>query len=236
MPIGLIADVFALIAGGLLGTIMGKNVSESMKAALNNIFGFCAMAIGVRLIVRMNSLSAVVLAVVLGTLVGELLHLEAFIDKGATAATEKLLNRNGQVDPCFINTFCAVAVLFCCSGTGWYGVLNEGFTGDSSILITKAILDFFTALIFAAVLGKLVSYLAVPQFIIYVVLFSVSRLVVPFITTEMLADFSAVGGIVELATGMRIAGIKRDTQVINVIPAMILIFPISALWMLLIGV
>lgn len=235
MPIGLITDVCALIAGGLIGTFMGKHFSESLKTALNNIFGFCAMAIGVRLIVRMNSLSSVVLAVVLGTVVGELLHLEAYINKGTAVAAQKFLKHNGQASPSFINTFCAVAVLFCCSGTGWYGVLNEGFTGDSSILITKAILDFFTALIFAAVLGKLVSYLAVPQFIIYVVLFSVSRLVVPFITAEMIADFSAVGGIVELATGMRIAGIKRDTQVINVIPAMILIFPISALWMLLIG-
>ena len=57
----------------------------------------------------------------------------------------------------------------------------------------------------------------------------------PFVTDTMIADFSAVGGIVELATGMRIAGVKKDTKVINIIPAMILIFPISALWTLLFG-
>lgn len=143
--------------------------------------------------------------------------------------------RNASADEIFYAQFCAVAVLFCCSGTGWYGVLNEGFTGDSSILVTKAILDFFTAIIFAAVLGRLVSYIAAPQLLIYIILFSISRLVVPFVTDTMIADFSAVGGIVELATGMRIAGIKKDTKVINIIPAMILIFPISALWTLLFG-
>ena len=51
----------------------------------------------------------------------------------------------------------------------------------------------------------------------------------------MIADFSAVGGIVEPATGMRIAGVKRDTKTINLIPAMLLVFPISALWTFLFG-
>lgn len=234
MPVGMITDVTALLLGGLLGGVIGKRLSEGMKAALNNTFGFCAMAIGIRLIVRMNSLSAVVLAVVLGVIVGELLRLEDRVNGGVALLAPKLL-KGQTVDEAFVSLFCAVAVVFCCSGTGWYGVLNEGFTGDSSILVTKAILDFFTAIIFAAVLGKLVSYIAAPQLLIYIVLFSISRLVVPFVTDTMIADFSAVGGIVELATGMRIAGVKKDTKVINLIPAMILVFPISALWTLLFG-
>lgn len=57
----------------------------------------------------------------------------------------------------------------------------------------------------------------------------------PLVSQEMIADFSAVGGIVELATGMRIAGVKRDTKTINLIPAMLLVFPISALWTFLFG-
>ncbi len=234
MPTGLITDVCSLFLGGLLGSTVGKKLSENMKSMLNSIFGICAMAIGIRLIVKMNSLSAVVLSVVLGAIVGEILHLENRVNNGVKKVAPKIL-KSADTDAAFISMFCAVAVIFCCSGTGWYGVLNEGFTGDNSILVTKAILDFFTAIIFAAALGKLVSFLAVPQLIIYIILFSVSRIVVPYVSPEMLADFSAVGGIVELATGMRIAGIKRDTPVINIIPAMILVFPISALWTSIFG-
>lgn len=234
MPIGLITDVLSLFIGGLLGGVIGKHIRADMKTALNNTFGFCAMAIGVRLIVKMNSLSAVVLAMVFGAIVGQLLHLEDRVNRGVKAVAPRIL-KNDHADEAFFAQFCAVAVLFCCSGTGWYGVLNEGFTGDTSIMVTKAILDFFTAIIFAAVLGKLVSYLAVPQLAIFIVLFSVSRLVVPLVSDTMIADFSAVGGIVELATGMRIAGVKRDTKTIDLIPAMILIFPVSALWTILFG-
>lgn len=234
MPVGMITNVLALFIGGLLGGFLGKKISPELKTSLNNIFGFCAMAIGVTLIVKLSALSAVVLAVVLGTLLGEVLKLESRVDGLVCKAAPKLL-KGKQVDEAFVNTFCAVAIIFCCSGTGWYGALTEGFTGDGSILLTKSILDFFTALIFAAVQGNMVAWLAAPQLAVYIVLFAVSRLMVPLVTDTMLGDFSAVGGVLELATGMRIAGIKKDTKVINIVPAMILVFPISALWKRLVG-
>lgn len=234
MPVGMIINVLALLIGGLLGGVLGKRISPDLKNSLNNIFGFCAIAIGISLVVKMNALSAVVLAVVLGTILGEVLKIEDRLN-GLVSKTAAKMLKGKNVDGAFVNTFCAVAIIFCCSGTGWYGVLTEGFSGDASILLTKSILDFFTAIIFAAVLGNMVASLSVPQMIIYVVLFSVSRLMLPLVSDTMLADFSAVGGVIELATGMRIAGIKKDTKVVNVVPAMILIFPISALWGMLIG-
>ena len=234
MPIGLITDVSATALGGILGNFIGKYFSEPLKASLNNIFGTCAMAIGIRLIVKMDNLSAVVLATVLGTILGETLRIEERINAGVSKMVP-LFFKDKDVDSSYINTFCAVAVLFSCSGTGWYGVLTEGFTGDGSILITKAILGFFTALIFAATLGRMISVLSIPQLVIYLVLFAFSRMIGPYITPAMIADFSAVGGIVELTTGMRIAGIKRDTKVLNIIPGMLLIFPISALWLRIFG-
>ena len=234
MPIGLIINVLALLIGGLLGGVLGKKISPDLKNSLNNIFGFCAIAIGISLVVKMHALSAVVLAVVLGTILGEALKIEDRLN-GLVQKTAPKLLKGKNADDAFVNTFCAVAIIFCCSGTGWYGVLTEGFSGDASILLTKSILDFFTANIFAAVLGNMVATLAIPQLIVYIVLFSISRLMLPLVSDTMLADFSAVGGVIELATGMRIAGIKKDTKVVNVVPAMILVFPISALWGMLVG-
>ena len=230
MPVGMITDVSALALGGLIGAVLGRVIGEELKKKLNDTFGFCAVAIGVRLIVRMENLSAVVLAVVLGAMLGHALHLEDRIDRGVRALAPRLTGHGDGLGPERTEVFCAVAVLFCCSGTGWYGVLNEGFTGDGSILVTKAILDFFTAIIFAAVLGKIVACLAIPQLVIFLALFSVARLVVPYVTDGMIGDFSAVGGVIEIATGMRIAGIKKDTKILDMVPAMILVFLISALW------
>lgn len=77
-------------------------------------------------------------------------------------------------------------VLFCASGTGIYGSLDEGMSGDITILVSKSILDFFTAAIFAASLGYAVSIIAIPQFIIFFILFLLARFILPFTTPAMI--------------------------------------------------
>jgi hypothetical protein len=44
--------------------------------------------------------------------------------------------------------------------------MQEGMTGDPSILIAKAFLDFFTATIFATTLGIAVAAICVPMLLI----------------------------------------------------------------------
>ena len=56
-----------------------------------------------------------------------------------------------------------IIVLFCASGTGIYGSLDSGMSGDHTILISKSILDFFTAMIFGGTLGMVVAAVAIPQ-------------------------------------------------------------------------
>jgi uncharacterized membrane protein YqgA involved in biofilm formation len=234
MPYGSIINILALIVGGLFGAPLGKKISEQLKTAMNNVFGLCAMAIGIILIIRLNALAPVVMSIIVGSMIGELLRIEDRVNGFVKVAAPKLLGGK-QVDEDFIITFCSVAVLFCFSGTGWYGVISESLTGDGSILYAKSILDVFTAVIFAAVLGKIVAYLAVPQLVVYAVLFGVAKLIGHLVTPTMIGDFSAIGGMIVFATGLRMTGIKREFRIINMLPGMILIFPLSALWTALMG-
>ncbi len=125
--------------------------------------------------------------------------------------------------------FISILVLFCASGTGLFGAMQSGITGDHSILLTKSILDFCTAAIFAANLGGLVSLISIPQFLIMMICYLGAVVVMPLTNETMLGDFSAVGGLISLATGFRIAGI-RNFPVANMILAMVLAMPLSALW------
>lgn len=234
MPIGITTDICSTFCGAVLGVIIGKKLPESLKNALNNILGIAAITMGIVLIMRQHTLSAVVLSVILGCIIGELVQLETAINKGVTNVVGKLM-KGTNADESFLIQVSAVVVLFCCGGTGWYGALNEGLTGDGSILITKAILDFVTAVIFGSLLGKIVPALCVPQAVVYACLFLVSGLIQPFITPEMIADFSAAGGIVTFCAGLRLTGMKRDIRVLNLLPALILVFFVSAAWTALIG-
>ena len=47
MPTGILIDVIAVILGGLAGTALREKLSESLKDQMNNIFGLCAMCMGI---------------------------------------------------------------------------------------------------------------------------------------------------------------------------------------------
>ncbi|HAR0640371.1 TPA: DUF554 domain-containing protein, partial [Enterococcus faecium] len=115
------------------------------------------------------------------------------------------------------------------SGTGIYGSLDSGMTGDSTILISKSVLDFFTAAIFACNLGYVVSVIAIPQFIIFYILFLLAKFIYPLTTPDMILDFKACGGFLMVATGFRMINVKMF-PVADMIPAMIVIMPLSWMW------
>lgn len=233
MPIGILTDVTATLCGALLGCVLSSRLGDSWKKLLNNLLGVAALVMGIVLIIRAKNLSAVILALLLGAVVGEALRLEDRINGLATAVTGKLMG--GRADGAYLARVSAALILFCCGGTGWFGALNEGLTGDGSILVTKAILDCVTACIFAALLGKIIPCLCVPQLCVYLTLFGVAHLVQNAITDTMIADFSAVGGIVTLVAGLRLCGIKEDIKGLNLLPGLILAFFVSAAWTAMIG-
>ena len=234
MPVGIITDVCATAVGAVVGCLLGSKLSERWKSMLNNVISIAAIVMGIVLILRVHTLSAAVLALIVGAVVGELIKLEKWVNKGAMAVTGKVM-RGASADENFLMQVSAALVLFCCGGTGWYGALNEGLTGEGSILITKAVLDGVTACIFAALLGKIILCLCIPQLAVYLILFFIAGPVSPFITPEMIADFSAVGGMITLAAGLRLGKIKTDVKVLNLLPGLILAFFISAGWTALFG-
>ncbi|WHH60946.1 DUF554 domain-containing protein [Petroclostridium sp. X23] len=234
MPIGIILNSLAVFFGGLLGAFLGNKIPERIRTALPLTFGAAAMAMGVIYIGKVNTLSAVVLSLILGSVIGELIKLEERIEWCAhriRKPIERLFPTKGNIDNQdeFMEKFVAIVVIFCVSGTGIFGALTEGITGDHSILVTKALLDLFTAGIFAAALGYIVMTICIPQFIIMICLFFSASFILPMITSEMIADFMALGGIIMLATGFRISGIKAF-PIGNMLPAVLIVMPVSYLW------
>ena len=128
----------------------------------------------------------------------------------------------------YLSLLVTAIVLFCSSGTGIYGCLDAGMTGNATVLLSKSILDFFTAMVFACNLGAVTSLVAVPQAAVFFALFFAAKAIYPLTTTPMIGDFKACGGFLLIATGCRIAKMQ-DFPVADMIPAMVLVMPLSAL-------
>ena len=227
MNIGIIIDCLSVAAGGIIGSLIKDKLPESFKTQLNKVLGLSSMGMGVAAIVLMEHMPAVIFALILGTSLGLLIHLGDQITKAAVGMNN-LVNK-GDNDADRSALMVTATVLFCASGTGIYGALTAGMSGDPSILIAKSILDLFTAMIFACTLGKSVSLIAVPQFVILLALYLLAGVIVPLTSPSMINDFKACGGFIMLATGFRMVKLM-DFPIADMIPAIVLVMPLSALW------
>ncbi|WP_211225337.1 DUF554 domain-containing protein [Maridesulfovibrio zosterae] len=228
----------ALFVGSIAGALVGPKLNSNLRLRMPMVFGCASMGLGVAMIVKVKFLAAVVLALVVGSFLGEIIELENLIQKAASSARkwiEVITRPSGDLSQEeFLDKFVVLLVLFCVSGTGVYGAMNEGMTGDPTLLIVKSILDIFTAAIFASTLGYSVALLVIPQFTVQALLYLGSAQIMPLTTPDMLGDFSACGGLIMLATGFRICGIKQFA-VANMIPALLIVMPLSHLWCLYVG-
>lgn len=234
MPIGIIINSLAIVSGGATGAWMGNKLGMDFKEKLNMIFGVCSMGMGISSIVLMVNMSAVIFALIIGTMLGLSIRLGDWINRAAVQMqrfiSKFVRNTNQDITEAeFTATLVTIIVLFCASGTGIYGSIVSGMSGDHSILLSKSILDLFTALIFACTLGIVVAIIAIPQFIIFLLLFFMAGVIFPLTTPEMINDFKACGGFIMLATGFRMIKVKMF-PIADMIPAMILVMPLSALW------
>lgn len=234
MPIGIIVNGICVLIGGIIGSIFSNKIPKSICDNVTLVFGVCSIGMGINSVILMENMPAVILSIIVGTIIGLAIHLSDNINKLVynikDFVNRKFLKSNGEKssnenEELFLTTL----VLFCVSATGIYGSIVAGISGDNSILFSKSILDLFTAIIFACTLGVSVSFICIPQVIIFLILFFCATYIDSFATTSMINDFKACGGFLLIATGLRIAKIK-SFPIADMIPTFILIMPFSYLW------
>lgn len=181
MPIGVLTNCASVLAGGAIGSALGHILPASLKEHLPTMFGLCSIAIGINSIIKASAMTPVVLALLVGFTIGHLLHLEQWTSRFFHKLVKAMRLGGDGIDMEFYIT--AVA-LFCCSGFGWYSTLTEGIAGDPSLLFSKAVLDGFTALIFASTLGKSICAIPLPQCVILLCVFGAGRLLAGVLTPD----------------------------------------------------
>ena len=90
-------------------------------------------------------------------------------------------------------------------------------------------MDCVASIFFAGSSGFILSVISVPLAMILMAFYWLSGILMPLLTPEMIGDFSACGGLIQLLNAMRIAKIKNP-PVADFMPALVLVFFISMFW------
>ncbi len=213
--LGTVINSMAIIIGGLIGVILKKGIKEEYRNTIMDAIGLSVLVIGVTGAIVSENMLLVVGSMVVGSFIGEWVKIERRLDN----AGDKLQSRFASGDSTFSQAFVTSSLIYCVGAMAIIGSLEAGIQGDNSTLFVKSILDGITSMLFASSLGIGVIFSALPVFIYQGSITLLANRVAGFLTPEVINEMSAVGGLLIMAIGINVLGIKK-IKVGNMLPAM----------------
>jgi uncharacterized membrane protein YqgA involved in biofilm formation len=217
----------AIFAGLALCVIM-VGLGGVLKGAVNDRIA-AALAEGnvAQLSLSGESTMVVILSITLGCVVGTLLDLDARLNRLGQWLENKMGNRAGNISQGFVTA----SLLFCVGSMAIVGSLNSGLIGDHSMLYTKSMIDFISAIVFGCSLGVGVSFSAVAVLLYQGVIALAAQWLSPMLTTDVITTMTITGSLLIVALGFNMLGVTK-IKIMNYLPAVFLpmaLEPLAAL-------
>jgi uncharacterized membrane protein YqgA involved in biofilm formation len=213
---GTLVNSATVIIGSLLGILIGVRFSEKLRSIVMHALGLVTLLIGFKLAFKTENILLVIGSLALGGIVGEILRIEDGLERLGEFIKSKIKSRSGN----FVLGFVTSSLVFCVGPMTVVGAIEDGVSGNASILYAKSILDGFASIAFASSLGLGVLFSAltvlVYQGLLTLLGAELSFLLQPTILDEM----SATGGLMIVGIGFFLLGIKK-IKVANFLPALI---------------
>ncbi len=226
--LGTIINSAAIVAGGLIGHFSGKLFKEAQQDSLTKTCGVSVMFIATAgAMQEMLSVEGgkilggksmlVVLALALGTILGELCKIE----RGFERFGEWLKKKTGNSgDSQFVNAFVTASLTVCIGAMAIVGAIQDGIKGDFSTLAVKSVLDLIIIAVMTSSLGKGCVFSAIPVFVFEGLITLLARLISPLMTELAIAYLSLVGSILIFCVGVNLVWGKKF-RVANMLPSVV---------------
>jgi len=215
---GTLLNAATVLIGGLLGTVVGDRLPDRLRENVVKGVGLFVTAMGVKFAIDTTNLLFLLVAMLLGGIVGSLSRLDARL----VGLGESLQRRFARGGPSTVaEAFVTAAIVFCVGPLTFLGSIQNGLAGDATLLSVKSVLDGFTAIALAATLGWGVL-LTVPLILLYQGGLAIGASIFAGVLTELqLREMNAVGGLLLIGVGLKLLNI-RDVKVADFLPAIVL--------------
>ncbi|MCD7947750.1 MAG: DUF554 domain-containing protein [Oscillospiraceae bacterium] len=230
--IATLINVALVLLGSAIGLLFKNRISPRFSKAIIAALGLCVIGLGISNLLESNNALCVIICMVVGTLIGEALNIDAAMNRGAERL-RRAMTKNGKDNSRFVEGFVSSTVLFCVGALAVNGALQAGLNHNYSILISKGVIDGITAITFSAAYGIGVAFAAIPLLIYEGAITLFAQVIGPYLGDAVVAEMSAVGGTIIVGIGINMLGLpKEKLRVANMLPAIFLpiaYLPLSSL-------
>lgn len=213
--LGTLFNTAMIMLGSTLGALGKRGIKKATHQMLMEALGVCVIAIGLNTTLsHMPDSKYPVLfiaSLAIGALIGSKLDLDGRFNR-------MLAKHEGQQG---LAQGLATGILLYCIGTfSIVGPITAALKGDITMLLTNGMLDAVTSTILAASFGFGMIIAAPVLFCGQGAIYLIAKLLAGAISSAMITELSIVGGVLILASGISILGLK-PIKTLNLLPALV---------------
>jgi hypothetical protein len=206
-----------IIIGAALGMLFKKGIKEGYKNTIMDGIGLSVLLIGISNALEFENLVVVIVSIVIGSIIGELIDINKRLNNLGDRLQSKFKNEEGN----FSKGFVTASLVYCVGAMAIVGAIQSGLTGNHQTLYAKAVLDGITAIIFASTLGIGVMFSSLAVFLYQGTITIFASSLSSILTEIAINEISSVGGILIIAIGINLLGLK-EIKIANMLPAIII--------------
>lgn len=222
MLTGTIVNTCTVIAGSVLGMLLGNILPERLRDTVMKGLGLCTIFIGITGMFGSENALITIISIAVGAIIGELCDLDGHLNRFANWLESRFKRKEAAGKATIAEGFITASLVFCVGAMTIVGSLNSGLTGDHQMLYTKSTLDFVSSLIFASSLGFGVLLAAGAVFVIQGSIACLASLLAPLLQHgNTITEMVVVGSVLIVGLGLNILGVTK-LKIMNYVPAIFL--------------
>ena len=218
MPVGTFINMFAVLLGGSIGLLLGNRFPERIKQVTFQAIGLFTIVLGVNMASQAAEFLIMVLSLIIGGVIGEVSQLEKRTDGIGNWVKRNFKSNNERFAEGLTTTF----LLFCVGSMTILGAIEEGLYEKRTLLLTKSVMDGFTAVALATIYGSSVLVSVIPMLIFQGGITILAAQAQSVFSQDIISEVAATGGVLILGIGLNLLDIKR-IKVLNFLPALFVV-------------
>ena len=216
MLLGAIVNCLVVLAGGLIGAILKRGISERVGSTVMSGLALCVIYIGISGALEGTNMLLTIVSIAIGGVAGESLDLDRRLDRLGQLIDRKFTKAGQQQS--LAQGFVTASLLFGVGAMAVVGSLQSGLAGNHETLFAKSVIDGISAIILGSTLGFGV---ALSGFLLLVYEGGITlsaNLIEPFLTEVVIRDMTCIGSLLIIGIGLNMLKLTR-IKVINLVPA-----------------
>ncbi|CQR70026.1 putative membrane protein YdfK [Sporomusa ovata DSM 2662] len=215
---GTLVNAAAVIIGSGVGLALKQGIPDKYQNTLIHGMSLAVGVIGLQMALKTQNMLIVILGIAVGAIIGEALNIDGGLNKIGEWLSEKLSGSDEAGKSNIGRGFVTASLVYCIGAMAVVGSIQDGLTGDTSILYAKSLLDGIISVVFTSSMGIGVAFSSVSVLVYQGLITQLAGFFSAVLSEQVVTELTATGGILIVGVSILMLEIK-NIKLANLLPA-----------------